>query len=49
MISDSEIETLLETAACVVEEANDISCVLPNGFFFKIDGGSGNTFSGNSK
>ncbi len=49
MISDSETETLLETAACVAEEANDISCVLPNGFSFKIDGGYENNFSGDSK
>ncbi len=49
MISDSEIETLLKTAACVAEEANDISCVLPNGFSFKIDEGFGNTFFGDSK
>ena len=49
MISDLEIQTLLETAACVAEEANDISCVLPNGFSFKIDGGFGNTFSGDKK
>ena len=49
MISDLEIQTLLETAACVAEEANDTSCVLPNGFSFKIDGGLGNTFSGDSK
>jgi hypothetical protein len=49
MISDLEIETLLETATCVAEEANNISCILPNGFSFKIDGGLGNTFSGDSK
>ena len=49
MFLDSEIETLLEIAACVAEEANDISCVLPNGFSFKIDGGFGNTFSGDRK
>ena len=49
MISDLEIQTLLETAGCVAEEANDTSCVLPNGFSFKIDGGFGNTFSGDSK
>ncbi len=34
MISDEETEILLETAACIVEEANDISCVLTNGFSF---------------
>ena len=49
MISDLEIETLLETATCVAKEANDISCVLPNGFSFKIDGLDGNTFSNDSK
>ena len=38
MIYDLVIQTLLETAACVAAEANDISCVLPNSFSLKIDG-----------
>ena len=33
-ISDQETETLLETAACIMVEANDISCVGPDGFSF---------------
>ena len=49
MISDEETETLLKTATCITQEANDISCVLPNGFSFQIDGGSGKTFYGDSK
>ena len=33
-ISDQETETLLETAACIMVKANDISCVGPDGFSF---------------
>jgi hypothetical protein len=49
IISDEETESLIENASCIEEEANRISCVLPNGYSFKIDGGSGKTFSGDSK
>jgi hypothetical protein len=31
MISDEETKTLLETALCIAEEANEISCFIPNG------------------
>jgi hypothetical protein len=48
-ISDEETETLLETAACIMDEANDIYCVLPNGFSFLIEAATGNTFSVDSK
>jgi hypothetical protein len=48
-ISDAETETLLETAACIMNEANDISCVGPDGFSFIIETETGNTFSGDSK
>ncbi len=49
MISDEETEILLEKAVCIAEEANKISCLLPNGFSFYINGKSGKTFSGDSK
>jgi hypothetical protein len=48
-ISDEETETLLETAACIMIKANDISCVGPDGFSFFIEAATGNTFSGDSK
>ncbi len=47
-ISDEKTETLLKTATCTTQEANDISCILPSGFSFLIDGESGKTFSGKS-
>jgi hypothetical protein len=34
MISDEETKILLETAVCIAEEANEISCLLSNGFSF---------------
>jgi hypothetical protein len=48
-ISDKETETLLETADCIMEEANNISCVGPDSFSFFIEAATGNTFSGDSK
>ena len=33
-IAGEETETLLETAKCIMGEANDISCVDPDGFSF---------------
>ena len=49
IISDEETKTLLETAACIMGEANDISCVGPDGFSFLIEAATGNTVSGDSK
>ena len=34
IISDEETESLLKTASCIEEEANNIFCVLPNGYSF---------------
>ena len=50
-ISDEETETLLETATCIINEANFISCVGANGFSFSIGAAAAtaNTVSGDSK
>ena len=48
-ISDEETETLLETATCIMGEANDISCVGADGFSFLIGAATENTVSGDSK
>ena len=48
-ITAEETKTLLKTAACIMEEANDISCVGPDSFSILIDAATGNTFSGDSK
>ena len=48
-ISDEETETLLETAACIKGEANDISCVDSDGFSFQTKAAIENTVSGDSK
>ncbi len=48
-ISDEETETLLETAACITNKENEISCVVPNGFSFLIGAATGNTVSVDTK
>ena len=48
-ITAEETKTLLETAACIMEEAKDISCVGPDSFSILIDAATGNAFSGDSK
>jgi len=45
-LSDEKTETLLETAECITEEDGNISCKLPNGQRFYVDGVTGQTFSG---
>jgi len=49
LLSDEKTETLLETAACKTEEDGNISCKLPNGYRFYVDGETGQIFSGSSK
>jgi len=48
-LSEENTETLLQTAVCIAEEDGNISCKLPNGRDFYIDGATGQTFAGKSK
>ena len=48
-ISDKKTETLLETAACIMVEANEISCVGPDGLSFLIEAATGNIVTGDNK
>ena len=48
-LSDEETETLLETAACIMGEANNISCVGLDGSSFLIEAATVNSVFADSK